>query len=138
MEAKLKCRWCASPLKPVYARKCIDCGHEVFWHAQPDQSAEVKKNCSPVRQTCKCTKPGPGWGGATPEEKAYRDNYENTQFPKVLLGYGKEAQGMFCTLNCALRWAHYFAPLVGDLKGEQVRDALARERTAIRGRRVGT
>jgi hypothetical protein len=123
---KLRCRWCHASLKPVYARLCIDCGHQVFWHAQPSQASSVKKNCSPVQQTCVCTKPSPGWGGNTPEEKAYRDGYENEQFPKKLMGYGKDAHGMFCTLNCALRWAHKYAAVVEGFSYEEVRDALHR------------
>jgi hypothetical protein len=127
---KPKCRWCGGPLAPAYKRLCIDCGHEVFWHAQPNQAASVKRNCTPSMTICECTKPNPGWGGTTPEEGAYRDNYQNQQFPKKLIGYGKDAQGMFCTLNCALRWAHYFAPLISGMTFEQVRDVLERERKA--------
>jgi hypothetical protein len=49
--------------------------------------------------------------GFAPATLAERRSVTIKQFPRVLMGYGKCAQNLFCTFWCALSWAHKYAPL---------------------------
>ena len=109
MSAAPNCRWCGKKLRPVYEFHCKDCGHRQGLHRMTNTAAQA--HCrGDESETCPCTVVDMYFGFA-PATLAERRSVTIKQFPRVLMGYGKCAQNLFCTFWCALSWAHKYAPL---------------------------
>lgn len=98
------CRWCARRLRPNYDRTCPTCNHPAGNHREQHSS---RAGCSGEHYTaqahCDC-------------DRVYNfSEMEKSEmlkrFPRVLRGFGIDGAGLFCTKDCAVRWAHKHAEL---------------------------
>jgi hypothetical protein len=95
-----KCKWCAKPCRPVYELICQDCGHAAYWHLYNKQTSCQDGKC-PCRNI----------------HYAFNDSdtANPDRFKKTLQGFGLQAKSLFCTQDCAVRWALKYAAIAVPL-----------------------